>query len=312
MSTFLFRARNPLLLFCVAVVVSAVSAREIALTFDDAPRADQAFQTGDERGRMLVEALSRVAVEQVMFLVTTGHINKQSRERLLHYQQAGHLLGNHSHTHQHPDRMGVDEYLADIRHAQSILDEFPGVEKFYRYPFLDEGHDETSRNALREGLATLGLNNAYVTIDNYDWYMDHLLQRAVAAGRTINFKLLGQIYVEQMLGSVAFYDRIAQESLGYSPRHVLLLHENDLAALFIDDLVLALRERGWRIISPLVAYEDPIAGQVPGTLFNGQGRVAALARAKGRTAGELVHPNEDEDYLRRLFNEAGIFGPVAD
>jgi hypothetical protein len=46
------------------------------------------------------------------------------------------------------------------------------------------------------------------------------------------------------------------------------------------------------------AYKDPMAEQVPDTLFLGQGRVAALAHVGGAPARDLVHPLESEAALR--------------
>jgi len=82
---------------------------------------------------------------------------------------------------------------------------------------------------------------------------------------------------------------------------VLLLHENDLAALCIGDLVADLRERGFRIIPADVAFSDPIASREPDTMFLGQGRIAALAHEAGWKPADLVSPTEDEEYLRRRF-----------
>jgi len=91
---------------------------------------------------------------------------------------------------------------------------------------------------------------------------------------------------------------------------MLLLHENDLAALYIADLAAELRRRGWTVIPGPSAYEDPIADQLPDTLFNGQGRVAALAEAQGMPHPELVNVAEDEAWLEAHFEAQGVFGPV--
>jgi hypothetical protein len=111
------------------------------------------------------------------------------------------------------------------------------------------------------------------------------------------------LYVDVLIEAITFSDGIAVQYLGRSPKHVLLLHDNDLAAMFIGDLVSALQQRDWEIISPLEAYQDPIANQEPKTLFKGQGRVAALARDAGAIPRDLVHIAEDEDILYEMFIE---------
>jgi peptidoglycan-N-acetylglucosamine deacetylase len=118
---------------------------------------------------------------------------------------------------------------------------------------------------------------------------------------------LKSTYIEHLWNSIQFYDNAAKQHLGRSPKHVLLLHENDLAAKFLGDLIKHLRSKGWNIISPAEAYEDPIANELPDVLFNGQGRVAAIARAKGIPAKELIQDSEDEEYLDRILIERKIF-----
>jgi hypothetical protein len=146
-----------------------------------------------------------------------------------------------------------------------------------------------------------------VTVDNYDWYLDYLYQQAVCDGKTIDYDLLKMIYIEELWDSIKFYNDLAKKELGRSPKHILLLHENDLAAMFIDDLVKFLEEKGWTIISTLEAYKDPISNVIPDTLFNNQGRVAAIAAQNGRPRSELININEDEEYLDKLIAERGVF-----
>ena len=79
--------------------------------------------------------------------------------------------------------------------------------------------------------------------------MDSLFQQAVKDKKIINFSQLKKFYVETIMKSIEFYNELGTKNLSATPKHVLLLHENDLAALFISDLVKELRNKGWKIIS---------------------------------------------------------------
>jgi hypothetical protein len=151
------------------------------------------------------------------------------------------------------------------------------------------------------------MSNGYVTIDNYDWYINHLVKQAKESGKTIDQEKLRKVYVDHIFNSILFYDKIAREQLGRTPKHVLLLHENDLAALFLGDLIAHLKDNGWKIITPREAYRDPIAAYQPDVLFNGQGRVAAIAREKGIEPKKLVQVSEDEEFLDALLKENNVF-----
>ncbi len=286
--------------------------REIALTFDDAPRLDSRQFTGTERTRLLIENLANAKSPPVIFFSTTKHIDEQGDARMRAYQGAGHYIGNHTHTHQRISKLGVDAYIEDIRVAHEKLSQYDNFVPLFRYPFLDEGRDIESRDRIRTELLNLGYSNGYVTVDNYDFFMDSLLQRAIEQGRAINWDNLGRAYVASLMESVRFYSDIAVQYLDQSPVHSILLHENDLAAMYIDDFIKALRTEGWTIVDARKAYKDPIAKQVPDTLFNGQGRVGALARVKGVEPRQLVHRSEDTDFLEQYFDEQAVFGDPAE
>jgi hypothetical protein len=134
-----------------------------------------------------------------------------------------------------------------------------------------------------------------------------LLSTAIEKGQSVNFDKLRRAYIDHIYGSIQFYDSVARRCLGRSPIHVLLLHENDLSAMYLGDLIKHLKRNGWTIRSPKEAYRDPIAGVVPDVLFNGQGRVAAIARSQGVPARALVQVAEDEVYLDSLVSTEKIF-----
>ena len=282
--------------------------RRIALTFDDAPRSDTAKMTGAERTRNLIRSLASADSPPVIFFSTAKGIDEAGDARMRAYQDAGHTIGNHSFSHQRIHRIGVDAYIADIQAAHQILAGYENFVPLFRFPFLDEGRDAETRDTLRNALKEMGYRNGYVTVDNYDFHMDSLLQAAVKQGREVNFPQLGKAYVEALMRGVRFYADMADRHLDRPPVHTLLLHENDLAALYVDDLIRALRNEGWTLVDAVEAFEDPIADVEPDTLFNNQGRVAAIAATNGASLRDLVHPLEDTAQLELMFEEFGAFG----
>ena len=300
---------NRLLLFLLSLLVASPAAAEkrIALSFDDVPRHPGATFTPAERTVALIAALERAGVEQAAFFVTTGNLDQPfgagGEDRITAYVAAGHVVANHSHGHVWAHRTPVADYVADLDRAAAWLQGRPGYRPWFRFPYLDEGRDAVERrDALRAALHERGLTNGYVTVDTYDWFLDDLVNAAAAESRTIDRDALRDLYVESIVGAANFADRVAVEALGRSPAHMILLHENDVAAAYIDDAVAALRADGWEIISADEAYRDPIASIEPDTLFLGAGRVAAIAHVRsGRPARELVSEWTEEDHLTRLF-----------
>ena len=295
------------LVITLSLVCCKGYAQEIAITFDDAPTGDGPLFDGETRTNKILQQLKKHGIDEVAFFVLTSNISAANLGRLSRYSNAGHVLANHSHTHQHIHRIGALAYIRDVQHADSMLQSYKSYMPWFRFPFLDEGRTTQARDSIREALKTLKLINGYVTVDNYDWYLNHLLKQANNHGKRINMSRLRDIYIEHIVGSIEFYDAVARKHLGRSPRHVLLLHENDLSALFLGDLINHLKQKGWKIISPRLAYEDPISEHIPNVLFNGQGRVAAIAREKGVPARELVQESEDEAFLDALVERRNVF-----
>ena len=304
--------KNFALALCLALfAVSAATARQLAITFDDAPRNDGQVYSGPERTAALIDALKRAGVPSAMFFANSQRVDEAGKMRLAAYVEAGHTIANHSHSHPSVNRVGAEAFLADVKLAHDRLSKLPGYAPYFRFPFLHEGRPASVRDEVREGLKLLGLKQGYVTIDNYDWHLESLMSEAIRSTGSLNLDGWRQLYLDMLLTAINFYDKQAITHLGRSPRHVLLLHENDLAALFIDDLVHALRVDGWEIINAEAAYEDPIAAALPDTLFLGQGRIAALAHQGGANARSLIHPWESEAALRAEAVRRGLLAVPA-
>lgn len=300
-----------LLALALALLAAPAQAeKRIAISFDDVPRHAGGFMTPDERAVALIAALAEAGVEQAGFFVTTGNLEqpdgKGGEARIRAYAAAGHAIGNHSHGHLWYHQSEIADYIADLDRAEAWLKDMPGKRPWFRFPYLDEGRDLARRDAMRAALAQRGLINAYVTIDNYDWHIDGLAARAVSEGREISQGALRDLYVETLVGAANFYEAMALETPGRSPAHVLLLHETDIAAMFMADLVSALRADGWTIVTMDEAYRDPIAQVEPDTLFLGGGRLSAIAAAAGKAPQQLVHERTSEEVLTRLFEERVI------
>lgn len=270
-------------------VSPAFAEKRIALTFDDVPRSRGPFFTPDERSATLIASLKKAGVKQAAFFVAPGNLAKPDgiggERRIKVYVRAGHVLANHSFSHRHLTSMSADDFVADIDRAEVWLKGRAGRRPWFRFPFLNEGRgDKAKRDAVREALKRRDLRNGYVTVDGADWNLEGLTAKAAQSGKSIDMAALRDLYVETMVEAAEFNDDLAKRTLGRSPAHVMLLHETDLAARFIPDLVAGLRKLGWTIITVDEAYADPIARTMP-DVPSAQGTLTeALAWEKGLPA----------------------------
>jgi peptidoglycan/xylan/chitin deacetylase (PgdA/CDA1 family) len=295
------------LLLCLGGAAHGAPAQKrIALTFDDVPRLPGAFFTSEERTRRLIAALRRSGVRQAAFFVIPGNLEKPfgagGEERIAAYVRAGHVIANHSYSHQHLSQLSAADYLADIDRATAWLKDRPGYRPWFRYPFLDQGRkDVAKRDAVRAALRERRLQHGYITSDSNDWLMESLVVQAKANGEAIDMKALRNLYVRTVVGAADFSDALARKALGRSPIQVMLMHETDLEALFVADAVKALKADGWEIVPVDQAYADPIAAEEPDSIRVSLGQIAGMADARGIPLKQIYEPTYGEEGITSAF-----------
>jgi peptidoglycan/xylan/chitin deacetylase (PgdA/CDA1 family) len=291
--------RSLLFLLALLTAVPAQAQKRIALTFDDVPRFPGAWYTPDERTRRIIAALRKGGVRGAAFFVNPGSLEKPEgaggEQRIAAYVRAGHVIANHGWSHLALTAVPVEAYIADIDRADAWLNKRKGFRPWYRFPYLDEGRvDKTKRDLVRAALAQRGLANGYATADGVDWHLENRTIEAVQAGKPIDMAGLRALYVETQADAADYYDALAVKATGRSPVQVMLMHETDLAARFLPDLIAELKRRGWRFVTADTAFADPIAKEaatidVPsaqGTL------VEAVAWARGLPAPRWYRGND--------------------
>nr|WP_294812296.1 polysaccharide deacetylase family protein [uncultured Sphingomonas sp.] len=296
-------------LVLLALAPAAAAQKRIALTFDDTPRGVGAFFTKEERSKRLVAALRKARVEQAAFFVNPGKVQEPGDEAVVdRYVRAGHVIADHSFSHPHLNQLTVADYLADVDKAEAWLKPRPGRRPWFRYPFLDEGgRDKAKRDAVRAGLAARGLTNGYVTAEGSDWNIEKLTVDAKRAGKKVDMVALRDLYVETHVQAADFADALMRRAIGRSPPHVMLLHETDIAALYIADLVKALRADGWEIVTADTAYADPLKTAAPDVPSANGTLTELLAWEKGLPAPRWYERNNitlaDRLFAERVLHE---------
>jgi peptidoglycan/xylan/chitin deacetylase (PgdA/CDA1 family) len=280
------------------------SDKRIALTFDDVPRGPGAFYTPAQRTTLLIAALRAAGIEQAAFFVNPGRIGPAGGgERLAAYVAAGHVVGDHSFAHHDLAAMPAAAFLADIDRAEGWLKGRPGYRPWFRFPGLNQGgRDRAKRRTVVDGLTARGLQIAWVSIDGSDWNIEGQTIAAKRAGLAIDERALRDLYVETMVQSADFSDALLRRTIGRSAPHVLLLHETDLAARYLPDLVAGLRNDGWAIVTADAAFADPVYHDTSDFVSANGTLPEALAWRKG-VGGKLYYERNDLQLANRLFAE---------
>ncbi len=298
----LARLLPALLLFAAP---AAEAQKRIALTFDDVPRSKGPFLTPEERTEKLIAGLRKAGVKQAAFFINPGQIGSgdgvNGVAHIEAYVRAGHVIGDHSYAHKGLQTIDADAFIAEIDKAEAWLKGRPGYRPWFRYPYLHEGGtDKVKRDAVRAALKQRGLQDGYVTASGSDWNTEDLAIAAVKAGKTVDMDALRKFYIMTHLEAADFADALMVKAIGRSPVHVMLMHETDLAALFLPDLVKALRADGWEIVTADEAFADPIHSAQPDTP-SADGTLTELLAQEKRVDPPYSDPNGTLTYTNALF-----------
>ena len=273
-----------------------VRAPGIAVTIDDFDLSDTALMSGQERDAAIRAALMRHRIKAGGF-VAGKYVDKVLSPRILSaWSDGGHIIGNHSFSHQYFSGKNPEELMSNIMKCEPLLSDYPGFRKLFRFPFLAEGKTAEGRDQMRALLKKHEYANAHVTIDTSDWYIDNRLKARLKADPKAQIGPYRRFYLDHIWDRATFYDGLAQSLFGHSIDHTILLHHRLTTGLFLDDMLSMFRKRGWRLTDAKTAFASPVFAMEPDVLPAGQSLVWSLAKADGRFEKLLRYPGEDGDY----------------
>jgi peptidoglycan/xylan/chitin deacetylase (PgdA/CDA1 family) len=214
---------------------------------------------------------------------------------------AGHVIGNHTYSHPdyHAASTTAQAYVADFERGDEALRGLRGFERFFRFPMLREGNTAEKRDAMRRALAARGYRNASVTIDNSDYLIANELRTRFIADARTDPKPYRDIYLRHMLAFARYFRDAARGVFGRDIPHTLLTHFNLVSALYLGDLLDALRDDGWSIARVSVVYQDDVFQRQPDLLPAGDSLVWACAQEKRHALPKA--PMETDAWLEREF-----------
>lgn len=307
MSQFSFkRMLNIGLLALVGAWISASYAQEIVLAFDDTLGRSTSLD-GTARSKMLIRNMARADVNQAMFFIKSKTITPSTIERMMYYDETGQLLVNAGHNYHMELRPKSYIYPIDIMKANAALEPYANYHKHVNFPYLYGGGDPELLKQLQTFLSEHNYLPTYVTTQVHDEYMNQLYQARTLSGRTVDIRQLEKAYTKMIVDAVTAYDDKAHTLLGFSPRQVLLLHENDLAAYCIVGAIDALNAKGFKVIAPEKVFTDPVINPFFISGFSAVSYMPYITRMPDFSEGwNPVASKKDEEKIQNYLLEQGL------
>jgi peptidoglycan/xylan/chitin deacetylase (PgdA/CDA1 family) len=255
--------------------------RQVAITIDDLPAGSantMATATISEMTAKLLSTLREQKIPVVGFvnekkLYKFGEVDERIKA-LRMWLDYGFDLGNHTFSHMSLNQAGLKAWEDDVVQGESVtrllLAEHNMKLRYFRHPFLDTGRDLQTRREAEAFLVNRGYRIAPVTLDAWDWMYAGVYEEAKKRGDTAQQQQLVSSYLSYSDEMFAYTEQLAQQTIGYEPKQVLLLHANQLESDHIGELLEVMRKRGYRFITLEDALSDQAYG-LPDTFVGEEG-----------------------------------------
>jgi len=281
---------------------------QISITMDDFNWQNAVYQSAVARNRSILSTLNAHSIKAALFVVGRNVENEEGQQLLDEWNKAGHLIGNHTYSHQNLNSpsMKLETYTADIAKAETLLKTFSRFQKYFRFPMLKEGDTAAKRDGVRTFLSEHGYRVGHVTIDTSDWVITSRLSDRLAKDPSADVKPFRDFYLEHMWDRAQYYDSLARRVLGRPVKHTILMHYNLLNGLVLGDLIEMFKSKGWKFIDASEALADPVFSAKPEVLPAGESIVWALAKANATIAPSLKYPAEDGNDVVEQMKKLGL------
>jgi len=292
--------RTPFVASILAMaLVSGLGAqtRTVALTIDDLPfvSVDSSQPMGPMEAKAANAANNRLLKAFVRQKVpVTGFVIQKNAEELGLEAGGGILrawiqhafdLGNHSYAHPDFDDLSVEQFEDQITRGETtfapLMRAAGRKPEFFRFPFNHTGDTKEKHDAVAAFLTQRGYRLAPCTIETSDWMFNIAYGRMLARHDKASAARLRADYLAFTDAQVDYFNRLNKQVWGYDPPQIMLLHDNQLNADVIEDLLALFERKRFRWVTLSEAETDP-AYRAPETFITKYGPMWGYRWAKER------------------------------
>lgn len=281
---------------------------KISFTFDDGMPSDIGEYKLEIWNQLLLDNLEEYNLKAILFSSGANKTSEKGKYVLTTWNNSGHFIANH--TFNHPNfnskNTSLETFKLELTKNDSLIKTYSNYLPYFRFPFLKEGNTKEKIEEFRAFLKEQGYKNGHVSIDASDWYIDSRLVSRLKENPNADISGFRDYYINHLFNRALFYDSLSFQLTNRQINHVLLLHHNLAAALFLGDLIKHFKDNGWEVIDADEAYKDNIYNEVPNNIPAGESLIWALAKQSGKFEKVLRYPAEDGVYEKSLMDKLGL------
>lgn len=281
---------------------------KVAITFDDGSTANMPGYKNSVWNQMILDKLAEVNLKSIFFIKGRNLDNKLGKSIIISWNDQEHIIANHTYNHPYfnSKKLTTADFKYELLKNDSLIRDYSNFKPYFRFPYLKEGNSKEKIEGFRQILEKYNYRNGHVSIDASDWYVNSRMVDKLKSHSLADIEPYKDFYLKHILNRAEFYDSLSTLLTGRKIKHVLLLHHNLAAALFLDDLIEKFESEGWEVIDAAEAYEDEIYNREPNIVPAGESLIWALAKESGKFEEVLRYPGEDSRYEKEKMDELGL------
>jgi peptidoglycan/xylan/chitin deacetylase (PgdA/CDA1 family) len=236
--------------------------RTVAITVDDLPYASGIQSTGEVVNRKLLAAFRTHHVPVTGFVIQKGveSFGASGTRILKEWIGQGFDLGNHTYSHPDINDLSVEQIEQEIVRGESalrpLMKEAGKKLAYFRFPMNHTGDTKVKHDAIAAFLSQRGYRLATCTIDNSDYLFNRTYVRILANNDDVAARKLRLEYLAYTSAEIDYYAALNKQVFGYEPPQVMLLHDNQLNADVIEQVLTLFEEKRYGFVSLGAAQAD--------------------------------------------------------
>jgi len=247
--------------------------KQIAITFDELPAARSFGEVDREAiNYLILTALKKYEVKATGFVVA-DQIG-DSYDILGQWLNDGHSLGNLTLSGQDYNRLGPEQFIRDIRKGdealESMLSGFGQKMRYFRYPYLHYGDTQERRRQAGLFLDAQGYVVCPATVVPEDYLYNLQLTKLGKKPDSVKYENLMNEYINHVLDELERQERLGKDIMDRPIKQILLLRTNRLNAVYLDELLGALKSMGYEFVTLDSALRDKVY-QIPEAYYGMKG-----------------------------------------
>jgi peptidoglycan/xylan/chitin deacetylase (PgdA/CDA1 family) len=235
--------------------------------------------------RRLIDAFKSHAVGGVYAFSNTAPVDddRTLSEVFDHWAEAGHHIGNHTHSHASLNWVSPANYIADIEKTEALIAKWSNVapRRYFRHCFDMWGDTPAKRQDVLAWLSRAGYTVAPISLWFYDAQFTAPYARAMITGDAAAKAWVRRAFVETAIKQLRVQHAAARLMFGRDPIHIWLIHGTPIAADSIGAILDGFAEIGVEFVSLDEAMADPMNAQQPLITSRFRNQIQKWAEARG-------------------------------